>query len=206
MVSDIELLDRWRAGDLTAGNVLFDRYFGEMVRFFESKRCRDVEDLVQKTFLACVQSRDRFRNQCSFRTYLLLPSPAASSTSIFGHFSRHGGNLDFGVTSLADLHTGPSGQVARNQEHGMLLQALCALPLEQQLLIEMFYWQGMALPDLAEIFDVAEATVRTRLFRARKALGELLEKLAARPGTNDESAESFEAWIRSLRDQPEEPG
>ena len=37
-LSDFELLDNWRQGDNRAGNELFERYFGQLYRFFGNQR------------------------------------------------------------------------------------------------------------------------------------------------------------------------
>ena len=69
MADDAELLEQWRAGDRKAGEALFDRHFDAVARFFRNKVDRGIDDLIQRTFLACVESRDRFRGDSSFRTY-----------------------------------------------------------------------------------------------------------------------------------------
>ena len=40
------------------------------------------------------------------------------------------------------------------------------------MLLELFYWEGMESPDLAQVFDVAPSTIRARLARARSDLRE----------------------------------
>ena len=165
---DSALLARWRAGDSQAGNELCQNHYEDIRRFFSGKTAHDVDELVQVTFLACVQSRDRFRGECSFRTFLF----AIARRQLYKYFrnSQRDEVLDFGVTSLSSMDTGPVTHTARNEEHAQLMDALCKLPLEQQLLLEMYYWEEMKPRDLAEIFEVAEKTIHTRLFRARKAL------------------------------------
>ena len=106
--------------------------------------------------------------------------------------------LDFGATSLLDMNTSPHSKAARGQQHQQLLRALCALPLEQQILLELHYWEGMNAEQLAEVFEVKQATVRSRLFRARQALGEEMQKLADSPNIAQMSIEDFDAWARKL--------
>lgn len=198
MATDLELLERWRGGEQSAGNELFERHFSSICRFFENKVQNDVEELVQATFLACVQNRDSFRQQSSFRTYLFT----IARYQLYRYLSRYKGKqalLDFHVTSLADLGSTPRSQLARGQEHEMLLQALCSLPVEQQLLIELFYWEGMDNDALAQIFEVSPTTVRTRLFRARNALRERMAELAESPSPIHLSVDNLDAWARSLR-------
>jgi RNA polymerase sigma factor (sigma-70 family) len=195
---DLELLDRWCAGDRSAGNQLFQRHFDSVCRFFENKLDRDADELVQTTFLACVTSREQFRKQCSFRTYLFT----IARHELYGYLRRRrrdGQNLDFGVTSIADLGPSPRSRLDRNQQHELLLRALRTLPLEQQVLIELHYWEGMTPIELAEVFEVAGPTARTRLYRAREALRERMEEMAGEPASIYETVENLDAWARLLR-------
>lgn len=196
MDPDLALLDRWCAGDRQSGNALFKRHFDSVYSFFEHKVGEDVDELVQNTFLACSRSRDAFRRQCTFRTYLF----AIARHQLYAHLRRHHGRaLDGGVTSLADLsHTTPGTQIARGQDHQRLLAALRGLPLDTQLLLELHYWEDMDSNALAEVFDVANTTARTRLFRARTALRERLEKTADEPVSVSQSIEDLDAWARAI--------
>ncbi|WP_428261802.1 RNA polymerase sigma factor [Haliangium sp.] len=200
MTTDLELLERWRTGDLGAGNELFERYFSSICRFFENKLQGDVEELVQATFMACVDNRDQFRAQSSFRTYLF----SIARYQLYGHYRRNrrdGERLDFGVTSLVDLGVSPRSAIAADQQHRHLLAALCALPVEQQLLLELHYWEGMDMEELAAIFDINRTTVRTRLFRARQALRDSMAALAEGGEIAEMSVEDLDAWARGLRER-----
>lgn len=173
--SDFELLDRWRAGDKPAGEELFARYFDGLCGFFATKCHGEAEDLVQRTFLACVRSKDAFRKQASFRTYLFT----VARHELYHHFrqrSRDGERLDFGTTSVADLVTTPATRLARNAEQRQLVEILRTLPIEQQTLLELHYWEEQDISALAEIFEATPNTIRVRLHRARQALK---DKLAA---------------------------
>ena len=199
MSTDLELLDRWRAGDRKAGNALFQRHFESISRFFESKVDQDVDELVQKTFFALVEHRDQFRKQASFRTYLFT----IAKHQLYRHLrKRHHKKLDFGVTSMRDLQTSPTARMVRNQQKQLLVEALRTLPLEQQMLIELHYWEGMSFDALAPMFEIAPTTVRTRLFRARRALRDRMAKLADNPRPESESEVDLEAWARDLARSP----
>lgn len=70
--SDTDLLTRWRGGESAAGERLFSRHFTRVERFFVNKvDPHHVADLVQETFVACVEGRDRIRDGTRFRGYLL---------------------------------------------------------------------------------------------------------------------------------------
>ena len=169
---DRELLDRWRSGDRAAGEALFARHFDSLCRFFVTK-CPDPDELVQRTLLACVTAREQFRGEASFRTYLF----AIARHELYHHLRRlrrDGERLDFSVTSVAELVTTPGTRLARQAEHRRVVEVLRTLPVEQQTLLELYYWEDLEIADLATIFEASANAIRIRLHRARQALRERL--------------------------------
>jgi RNA polymerase sigma factor (sigma-70 family) len=168
---DDELLARWRAGERDAGQALFARHFSSIYRFFSSK-CDDPDELVQATFFACVRARDQFRQQSSFRTYLF----AIARNELQRHLRDlvRDRPLDLEVSSIADLVTTPVTRLARDAEHAQLLEALRRLPVAQQTLLELHYWEELDAEALGEVFGVSGPAIRVRLHRARHALRDAL--------------------------------
>jgi RNA polymerase sigma factor (sigma-70 family) len=196
--TDLVLLERWRNGDGEAGNLLFQRHFDSIYRFFDHKVEGDIDELVQATFVSCVRSRDQFRGQSSFRTYLFT----IARHELYAYLRRrhrHRDDIDFARVSLEYLATSPTGRIAREQERKLLLHALRALPLEQQILLELHYWEDMDATQLAEVLDIAEPATRTRLSRARKALRERMQVMADAPLAAHTSLEDLDAWARRMR-------
>lgn len=194
--SDFELLDAWREGDKQAGNELFERYFEAISRFFRNKTAEAVDDLVQEVFLTCLRNRDAFRKQASFRTYLFQ----IARSRLYDHYRKRARSpLDFTSQSAADLGTSPSRAAARKQEHQLLLLALRSIPVDQQIALELYYWEELSGPELAQVLDISPNTVRSRLHRARKAVEEALAKLASSPHELETTLENFEGWARALK-------
>jgi RNA polymerase sigma-70 factor (ECF subfamily) len=171
--SDLELLERWRGGDKQAGEELFARYFEFMYRFFDTKCDREIDELVQRTFLACVKSRDQFRGHASFRTYLFAIA-RNELCRFYRQRRRDHDRFDGELTSVAELITTPRARLVRNEAHRQLMDALCSLPIETQTLLELHYWEDFDIGALAAIFRAPEVTIRTRLHRARRTLEEKL--------------------------------
>ncbi|MCE9580122.1 MAG: sigma-70 family RNA polymerase sigma factor [Deltaproteobacteria bacterium] len=194
---DAALLDAWRAGDRAAGEQLFERHFDAIYRFFERKGLGDVGDLVQRTFLGCVEARDRYRGASSFRTFLF----AIARHELYGLFRQRRAQVDFGVSSLADLAPGPSTLLRERSQREILLAALRAIPLELQLAVELRFWEGLTGPDLAIALAVPEGTVRSRLRRALEALRGALDEheLGKTLRTLPASDDAFDAWAEQLR-------
>lgn len=171
---DTVLLDAWRRGDEGAGRRLVERHFNDIHRFFRNKCADSADDLVQRTFLGCLEARERFRGTSSFRTYLF----GIARHELYRYLRRQavdGDRIDFGVTSLGAIVTTPASRLARDQAAEHLRRALMQLSTDTQLLIELSYWHDLDATALGEIFEVPAATIRTRLRRARIALRERLD-------------------------------
>src|SRR5262249_1671252 len=131
----------------------------------------DADELVQSTFLACLRARDQFRKESSFRTYLFTIA-RHELYRVLRDRQRDGARLDFELSSIAELVSTPGTRIARHQEHRQLLEALRQLPVAQQTLLELHYWEDMDIAELAEVFEAQQPAIRTRLHRARVALRE----------------------------------
>ncbi|MCH9684648.1 MAG: sigma-70 family RNA polymerase sigma factor [Deltaproteobacteria bacterium] len=203
MRSDVELLDAWRGGDLGAGRALFERHISALSRFFRTKVGDEREDLIQTTFLACVESRDRVRDGTSFRAYLFR----IARNALYDHLVRaHRGpsRPDPLTQSILDLGTSPSRMVAKTEQDRLLLLALRRLPVALQILLELHYWEGLTTADLAEALDIPRGTVKTRLFRARALLREQLQRSVPGGAIPEASLQDLDGWARSLRDAGEQ--
>ena len=57
--------------------------------------------------------------------------------------------IDFGVSSLEDLHPSPSSLLLHKDDRGLLAEALRQLPVHLQIVLELHYWEDRAGPDIA---------------------------------------------------------
>lgn len=198
--SDLDLLAAWRAGDDGAGQQLFKRHFRKVYRFFETKCGDDADELVQATFLACVRAKDQFRGESSFATYLLT----IARHELYRRLSerrRDLGRIDFEVSSIAELAATPRTRIAAREDRARLLAALRELPVEQQILLELHYWEGLDMAELGTIFECPAVTIRSRLHRARNVLRDRMLKEPEVPVGVVETLETLDAWARSLAAQ-----
>lgn len=197
--TDVELLEAWRGGDRRAGEQLFERHFDVVRRFFRNKLEFGVDDLIQQTFLACVESRERIRGDSSFRTYLFAVATNLLRKHLRGVY-RHGDRIDFGVTSLHDLGPSPSVVLAGRQEQRLLLEALRRIPLEHQIILELYYWERLTSAEIARVLDVPHGTARTRIRRAKQLLEEQLRALPGDRALVETTIAGLDTWAASLRE------
>jgi RNA polymerase sigma factor (sigma-70 family) len=185
--SDFELLDAWSSGDLAAGRALFERHFDIVYRFLRTKVDAHLEDLVQQTWLACVEGRSRFRRTASFRTYLL--QTARFQLYAYYRERRRRTEIGFSESSRADLVLSPSHLAIRHEDERLLLEALRRIPIGHQVVIELSFWQELSGPEIAEVLSIPEPTVRSRLRRAmvhlRRELGSTMNGAAKLDETDD---------------------
>ncbi len=196
--TDLALLDAWQGGDPQAGELLFERHFEAVYRFFCNKVPRDVDDLVQETFLACLGAKDRFRGDSSFRTFL-FGIARKILLKYRDRWAPKDAGEEFHASRVAGLECSPTQIVVENQEQALLLRALRRLPLELQIALELFYWEGLLSRDIAVVLELSHGTVRSRLRRGREQLRELVESLAEQPDLRRSTLGNFDRWLASIQ-------
>ncbi len=198
-MDDFELLDRWKGGDLAAGNQLLKRHFDALYRFFTNKVADHADDLIQATMMACVRGRDSFRKECGFRAYLFIVARHEFYRWIKkNHRSRE--VFDPSLMSVADLGPGPSTALARRKEQRLLLLALRQIPLELQIVLELHYWENLTTRELSDVMEIPQGTVKSRLRRAREALEKAMAGLSESPQELRSTLDNLDRWVAGIRD------
>ncbi len=199
MLTDVELLDAWREGNKRAGKQLFERHYDAVHRFFRNKVGADAPDLVQKTFLGCIESVDRYRGEGSFRSYLFAVAYRQLCKYYRSRTSERA-RFDVGTVSAADLDPTPSRVVAKRREQRVLLEALRGIPVELQVALELHYWEQMSDAEIARSLGVPLGTMKSRIRRARQLLSERITECAASPSELSSTLENLDQWANELRD------
>lgn len=195
MADDTTLVEAWRRGDREAGAQLFDAYYPSVARFFRNKVGPESSDLIQATFLACFEGLERMRSS-NFRSYLF----AIACNLLRKHYRAKGRvRIDFGSVSVFDLDPSPSSMMAADQQQRQLLEALRRIPIDMQILLELFYWESMTAAEIAEVLEIPVGTAKTRVRRARQLLLEQMQVLDEQGLASSCTIESLDAWARGLR-------
>ena len=202
-LTDLELFDAWVKGSRRAAASLFERHFDAIDRFFRNKVLEGHEDLVQQTFAACIEGRDRFRRDSSFRTYLF----AIAHNVLRAHFRsrrRDNQHIAFTEVSACDFAPGPSTMFRARREQQLLLEALRQIPLDYQILLELYYWEELSGSAIAEIVELPENTVRSRIRKGKQLLEKKMKVLARNADELKNTLEDLEQWARSIHLAPRE--
>ena len=194
VVDDVADLCAWREGDREAGRRLIDHYTPVLMRFFRNKAWDATEDLVQQTFMRCIEHRGDVRVPERFRTYILT----VARRELLAHYRKKTSDrarFDPLTTSVFDLDPRPSTVAADREERRLIAEAMRRIPVKFQIALELFYWQDMQGPALAEVLEVPEGTVRSRLKRGRELLATQLADLARDRGLLARATADLDTWV-----------
>lgn len=128
-----------------------------------------LEDLTQDTFIKVWQGRDRFRSGSSAKTWIYR----VAVNSAIDHCRRNSRwKLSPLKESLPDGKDGERGSIERDLVHRGLLQ----LSEEHRATLVLSSLEGLSIEEVAEVLEVPEGTVRSRLHNAKKKMLEFLER------------------------------
>lgn len=195
--ADAELLRAWHAGNDHAGEVLFERHYEAVVRFFRNKTI-DPDDLVQRTFVTCVETSQRYRGDSKFRTFLL----GIANNLLLKHYRSQAGPRNH--DSLEELSVEALGQtptelLAGRDEQRLLLAALRRLPFHLQVTLELRYWEDLKQREIAEVLGLPEGTIKTRIRRGKQLLEEILGELADTAQQLRSTVTRLDEWAELIR-------
>lgn len=195
MDDDRKLLVAWRDGDKAAGGALLQRHFRSLYRFFRNKVGPDADDLIQATMLAIVKGRDGFRQECSFRAYLFIVARHELYRFLRREAPPHDA-FDPATASILDARPTPSRVAGARAEQALLLDALRSIPVDFQTALELHYWEGLSMTELADALEIPVGTAKTRLRRGRQLLeAKLKRRVGAGPPTDTETVLSSLALL-----------
>ena len=192
----------WRGGDRPAGQRLFARYYEPVARFFINKSGDASGDLLQRTFLACLEGLPNFRGDGSFRSYIF----AIAYRQLCRHYrTRKGDKVDLTSVSAFALDPSISKLLIEREEMQLFLAGLREIPLELQVVLEFFYWEQCTAHEIATVLEIPEGTVRSRLRRGREMLRAAIERLSANAGLAASTIQGLETWARVVRERALQP-
>lgn len=160
------LLARWRAGDRDAGGELLRRYIPTLHAFFRKRTSRNVEELVQRTLVVCLDAISHFEGRSSFKVFLL----GIARNQFLKNLPVPGRSEEEPTTLTTFPEDSPSQLLASKQELQFLFEALTSLGSPFRDVLRMFYWEGMSIEEIAVALDISPGTVKSRLGRGREML------------------------------------
>lgn len=175
------VLERARQGDPKAVALLYDRHHAP-VRAFAARMLGDdstAEDLVHEVFVILPKALRNFRGDSALQSYI-MGIAANRSRHYIRKASRRRAAQDRMIQSSEVSTNNPETDVQRKELATMLRRAIESLPHDQRTAFVLCEVEERSSADVAEIVGIPAATVRTRLFHARRKLRTFLEREGAR--------------------------
>jgi RNA polymerase sigma-70 factor, ECF subfamily len=170
--SDEMLVARIAAGDKLAMQVLFARHrtpvYRWLLRFVGNETV--AEDLLSDVFFDVWQQAGRFEGRSAVFTWLLS---IARFKALSARRRRADAPLDETIeTTVADSADNPEIALQKKSRGELVRAALTKLSPDHREILDLVYYHENSVEDCALILNIPVATVKTRMFYARKKLAE----------------------------------
>ena len=176
-------------GDATAFRGLVERYQGKVYTAIYGmvRNQEDARDLAQEAFVKAYQNLSGFRLESSFYTWLYRIAMNVALDHLRRQKLRRHEAFEDGVATketgsvLSDgAHRDNPGQsLERKRLHAAILRALDELPEDQRQVIVLREVEGLSYKEIADICEIPEGTVMSRLYYARRKLQTTLKEARA---------------------------
>jgi RNA polymerase sigma-70 factor (ECF subfamily) len=185
-LSDAEVMLELRSGNMAAFDVLLAKYRKPIIHFmFRMVRNQAVaEELAQEVFLRVYRSRETYRAEARFSTWLYR---IATNLGVnHARDTRHERtastiyldepDAETGTTpDVADLTPSAEANILRRERMNAIRQHILALPERQQTAVLMHKYEGMDYKQIGEVLKLSESATKSLLFRAYQTLREKLK-------------------------------
>jgi len=174
--SDEVLIGRIAQGDRLAMRALYARHHVRVYRFLLRlvRSEATAEDLVSDVFLDVWRQAHKFEHRSAVSTWMLGIGRYKALSAL-----RRKPEDELDEETAAGLEDGaddPEITLAKKDKGNVLRECLHALSDEHREIIDLVYYHEKSVEDVAGIVGIPEATVKTRMFYARKKLSELLKE------------------------------
>lgn len=183
-LTDTELIERTRSGDMQALEALMRRHNRTLYRTARAilRDDAEAEDAVQEAYFQAYKALGRFRGESKLSTWLvrivaneaLMRRRKAARKAVV--VPMEGATSDPQLEDLMSEEPGPEHDALRGEMRRLLENRIDALPDGYRAVFVLRALEELTVEETASALDIPEATVRTRYFRARGLLRESLAR------------------------------
>jgi RNA polymerase sigma-70 factor (ECF subfamily) len=172
--TDEALIASIAQGDKRALQTLYGRHNVRVYRFalrFLNDEAM-AEDMVSEVFFDVWRQAERFEARSKVSTWLLA---MARNKALSVLRRRSTEELDEEVAEFVeDPSDNPEVSMQKKQQTSLLQECLTQLSPAHRQIVDLVYYHGKTIEEVVEIIGVPVNTVKTRMFYARKRIGELI--------------------------------
>jgi RNA polymerase sigma-70 factor, ECF subfamily len=174
--SDEVLIGRIAGGDRLAMQVLFARHHVRVYRFVLRlvRNEAAAEDLISEVFLDVWRQAAKFEGRSAVSTWMLSMARFKALSTLRRRTEEELDDETAGT--IEDTHDDPETALTKKDKGAALRQCLERLSAEHREIVDLVYYHDKSVAEVASIVGIPEATVKTRMFYARKKMSELLKE------------------------------
>jgi len=176
-----QLVEFSKKGDLKAFEELIRRYQEVVYRFLFhfTGNPEDAKDISQETFLMLFRKLALYNSSQPFSSWLIT---IARNLAISFHRKRSPTPIDPEAIAEAikDFSSGPESEMLSRESCQEIHFALQELPAQSREVLVMRYLLDIPLQQIAEMLNIPEGTAKSRIFKARNELREVIAKAASK--------------------------
>ena len=177
-----QLLRDLARGDAGAVATVYDTHHAA-IRAFALRLLGDAaaaEDLVHEVFVTLPKAIRRYERRASLRTFLISIAVNHSRHYVRSSARRRSAMQKLAEHPSSDAPQTPERALQQHELVQLLSEGLDTLSVDHRVAFVLCEVEERSSKDAAKIVDVPEATIRTRLFHAKKKLRAFLEKRGVR--------------------------
>jgi len=172
--SDVDLLERIKIGDMAAFDAFYRRYENRVFRFVSRKSNDPIgaADILHETMMAIWKSAGHFEGRSSVSTWVF----GIAYRKTMDHFRKHKReDLMDEVPEQVDDSPDQLQTLSDSETGDQISKCLDGLSPSHRAVINLAFFEDMAYPEISQVLDTAEGTVKTRVHYAKKLLRRCLE-------------------------------
>ncbi len=170
--TDRELIGRLQRGDLEALGELYDRHHKKVFRtaLGITNDWDAASDLLQDVFLRVNRFAGHIDPERPLEPWLYRVTANLSYTWLKREKRWYRYLFEFGEWFHRDGRPGPQRQLELDEQAVRVREAVSSLPFSQRIVVVLFYLNDLPVEKIAEILEIPEGTVKSRLHYARNTL------------------------------------
>lgn len=181
---DQQLVERAQKGDTRAFDLLVLKYQGRVANLVSRyvSNSAEVEDVTQEAFIKAYRALPKFRGDSAFYTWLYRIAANAAKNYLVALGRRPSSDQVIDEGEHFDLpgklkdHESPDAVLMGMELEQAVSSAIDTLPDELRAALTLREFEGLSYEEIAEILGCPIGTVRSRIFRAREAIDQRVEK------------------------------
>lgn len=174
-ISNEALIDQFQKGDKNALQLLIKRFHPKLLGTitYYTRTKTHVEDIAQECWYAIIERLEDLELKISFEVWALTIARRKSVDWI--RKQQRSRKQAQALEEEAKTNTEVRSEVEPDEMLTRVQSGIQQLPPTQRIVLQMFYLENLSLREISKMLEIPEGTVKSRLFKAREGLKDIIK-------------------------------